>query len=153
MLFRTHIVFSVAVYFLLIHFISMPAFVLFFVLVSTAVVDIDIKNSKVGNRWYFYPIHLVTKHRGFFHSLLAGILFSSLVALLNMWAGFGFFVGYISHLILDCTTKSGIKLFWPFNFKISGFVRSGKMLEDIIFVILLLLDIFIVGKMAFSHLF
>jgi len=49
MLFRTHVVFSLAVYFLLSYYIAMPFYVLIFVLLSTVFVDIDIKNSKAGN--------------------------------------------------------------------------------------------------------
>ncbi len=80
MLFRTHIVFSLAVYLLLRNFISMPIWVLFFVLFATAFVDIDIKNSRAGNRWYLRPLQWFTKHRGFLHSLGAAMLFSLVVA-------------------------------------------------------------------------
>jgi len=59
----------------------------------------------------------------------------------TLWGGFGFFVGYVSHLFLDCWTKSGVRLFWPFRYKIKGFVRSGGVIEDVVFVLLLLVDI------------
>ena len=153
MLFRTHIVFSLAVYFLLTHFLNMPVFVLGFILFSTAFVDIDIKNSKFGNRWYFRPLQWITKHRGFLHSLFFALLLSLVVGSINLWAGFGFFVGYVSHLFLDCLTKSGIKLFWPFNYKIKGFVKSGSIIEDVIFVLLLLGDIIFSGVIIFKIFF
>lgn len=152
MLFRTHIVFSLAVYFLLREFLLMPVWVLFFILFSTAFVDIDIKNSKAGNRWYFRPLQWLTKHRGFLHSLSAGIFLSLVIALFSKWAGFGFLVGYVSHLFLDCLTKAGVYLFWPLDWKIKGFVKSGGIIEDVVFVLLLLLDIFIVGKVIFGYL-
>ena len=153
MLFRTHIMFSLAVYFLLTYFLEMPLFVLFFVLLGTGFVDIDAKSSKFGNHWYFRPLQWITKHRGFLHSLIAGVIFSLVIGAINLWAGFGFFVGYVSHLFLDCFTKSGVRLFWPFKFKIKGFVRSGGMIEDIVFVLLLLGNIFIVGRLFFGYLF
>jgi len=153
MLFRTHIVFSLAVYFLLSYYVAMPFYVLIFVLLATAFVDIDIKNSRFGNRWYFRPLQWFTRHRGFLHSLVAGLGLSLILGGINLWAGFGFFIGYLSHLFLDCLTKSGVRLFWPLSFKIKGFVRSGGIAEQVVFVLLLLGDVFIVGKVIFGYLF
>ena len=150
MLFKTHIVFSLAVYFILSNFIEMPTFVLGFVLLSTVFVDIDIKNSKFGNHWYFRPLQWITKHRGFLHSLIFAILSSLVIGSLNLWAGFGFFVGYISHLFLDCWTKSGIRLFWPFKWKIKGFIKSGGIIEDVVFVLLLLENVLLIGSCVFE---
>lgn len=141
MLFRTHVVFSLAVYFLLSYYIAMPLYVLIFVLLSTAFVDIDIKNSRAGNRWYLRPLQWLTRHRGIFHSLFVGLILSLLIGMVSLWACFGFFVGYVSHLFLDCFTRSGVALFWPLRFKISGFVKSGGIMEQVVFVLLLLGDI------------
>ncbi|MBU2576986.1 MAG: metal-dependent hydrolase [Nanoarchaeota archaeon] len=152
MLFKTHIVFSLAVYFLLSYFIEMPWYVLIFVLLATAFVDIDIKNSRAGNRWYLRPFQIFTKHRGMLHSLFIGLLLSLVIASISQWAGVGFFVGYISHLFLDCLTRSGVALFWPFSWKIKGFVKSGGIMEQVVFVLLLLGDIFVVGKWFFYYL-
>ncbi|MFH1237898.1 MAG: metal-dependent hydrolase [archaeon] len=153
MLFKTHIMFSLMVYFLLSSFLNMPVWVLLFVLLATAFVDVDIKSSRAGNHWYLRPLQWMTKHRGILHSLIVGLIFSLIVGIVSLWGGFGFFVGYISHLFLDCLTKSGVKLFWPFSLKIKGFVRSGGVIEQIIFVLLLLGNIFIVGKLVFYWLF
>ena len=153
MLFRTHIVFSLMVYFLLSYILEMPFWVLGFVLLSTAFVDIDIKNSKFGNRWYFRPLQWMTKHRGILHSLIFALLLSLIVGSFSLWAGFGFFIGYLSHLFLDCFTKSGVRLFWPLKFKIKGFVKSGGIVEQIIFVLLLFLNIFIVGRLILKIFF
>ena len=153
MLFRTHITFSILIFFALRKVLPIPIWVLFFVLFSTAIVDIDIKNSKIGKRWYFRPIQWITKHRGFLHSTTMGILLSLLVASFNKWAGFGFLVGYVSHLFLDCLTKAGVRLFWPIKWKLKGFIKSGGVIEDIFFVIFLLLDILIVAKVIFGYLF
>ncbi len=153
MLFRTHTVFSLAVYFLLDYFLAMPFWVLGFVLFAAAFVDIDIKNSRFGNRWYFRPLQWMTKHRGFLHSLVACVFLSLVVGSFSLWAGFGFFVGYVSHLFLDCLTVSGVRLFWPFDFKIKGFVKSGGIVEEVIFVLLMLGNIFVIGKVVFGYLF
>lgn len=162
MLFRTHIVFSLLIYFLLNFVLDIPFWALGFILLSTAFVDIDSRNSKFGNKWYFRPLQWLTRHRGVIHSLFAAVFLSLIVGFLlsplggplmsefwGLWAGFGFFVGYVSHLFIDCFTKSGIALFWPFKFKIKGFVKSGSWVEDVIFVLLILGNIFIVGKMIF----
>ena len=55
-------------------------------------------------------------------------------------------------LFLDCFTKSGVALFWPFRYKIKGFVKSGGIIEDVVFVLLLLGNIFVVGKVLFGYL-
>jgi len=135
MLFRTHILFGLFVYFVLDCFIEMPFFVLVFVLVGSVFVDLDSSSSKVGRR--FFMLSWFFKHRGFLHSLFACCLLFSVVGLFNLWAGFGFFVGYLSHLMLDCFSRGGVGLFWPFGGKIRGFVRSGGWMEDVLFVFLL----------------
>ena len=141
MLFRTHVVFSLAVWFALSWFLVMPFYVLVFVLLATVFVDIDIGNSKFGNHWFFRPLQWVTKHRGVLHSVFVGLLLSLILGSVSLWAGFGFFVGYVSHLFLDCFTRSGVRLFWPLSWKIRGFVKSGGIVEQVVFVVLLLGDV------------
>ena len=131
----------------------MPLFVLAFVILGAAFVDIDERTSKIGKHWFLRPLQWLSKHRGVFHSLLLAVVLSLVVGLVNLWAGFGFFVGYISHLFIDCFTKSGVQLLWPLKFKIKGFVKSGGIVEMVFFVLLLLGNIFIVGKMIFDYLF
>ena len=138
--------FSLAVWFLLSYYIVMPFYVLIFILLATVFVDVDIGNSKAGNHWYLRPLQLLTRHRGFLHSLIVGVFLSLILGSVSLWAGFGFFVGYLSHLFLDCLTKGGVRLFWPLKFKIKGFVRSGGTLEDVLFVLLLLGNIFVFVK-------
>lgn len=133
--------FSVFVWIVLSYFVEIPFWVLIFVLLATVFVDVDVKNSSFGNRWYFRPLQWVVKHRGVFHSLFFGLLLSLILGSVNLWAGFGFFVGYVSHLFLDCWTRSGVELFWPFGWKIKGFVKSGGIIEEVVFVLLLLIDI------------
>jgi inner membrane protein len=145
--------FSVLVYLILNFILEMPFWVLVFILLSTIFVDIDAKNSRFGKMWIFRPVQWITNHRGIFHSLFAAILLSCFIGVINLWAGFGFFVGYISHLFLDCFTKSGVMLFWPLKFKIRGIIKSGNLIEDVIFVLLLLGDVFIVGKMMWNIFF
>jgi len=137
-------VFGVFVYFVLSCFVEMPLFVLVFVLLGAVFVDVDIESSSFGNRWYFRPLQFFVRHRGVFHSLVFGVLLSLILGSINLWVGFGFFVGYVSHLFLDCWTRSGVKLFWPLGYKVRGFVRSGGIVEDVLFVLFLLTDIALV---------
>jgi inner membrane protein len=144
MLFRTHLVFSVAVYFLLLYFLAVPnpLFLLLFILLATLFVDIDSCQSKIGHRWYLRPIQWLTTHRGIVHSLFFGLILSLLIAGLNNWAGFGFFVGYLSHLFLDFLTRSGVAFLWPLSSKKFGlWIKSGGVIEEIIFVLFLLGDV------------
>ena len=147
MLFRTHFLFGILVWLILECFVEMPFFVLVFVLFGLAFVDIDSLNSKVGKKFWFLSWAL--KHRGVLHSLVACVLLSLIVGAFSLWAGFGFFVGYVSHLVLDCFTKMGIRLFWRFGFRVRGFVRSGSWVEDVLFVLVLGLDVWL----GFNYLF
>jgi inner membrane protein len=113
----------------------MPLFSLAFALLGVIFVDIDSCGSKIGRRLWF--LSWIFKHRGVVHSLLVCLVLSLIVGGFSLWAGFGFFVGYASHLILDCFTKMGVVLFWPLKFRVRGFVRSGSWVEDVIFVLLL----------------
>ena len=92
--------------------------------------DIDHPGSKIGRA--LYPVAWVVNklfgHRGATHSLLALFLTSVLFILpslkLTGFAGFmytqfaiGVAVGFLSHLILDMSTKSGVPLLHPFTRK------------------------------------
>lgn len=145
MLFRTHVFFGIFVWLVLDLWISMPWLVFFFVIFGSFFVDVDSSTSKIARK--FWLVSWIFKHRGFFHSLVGCFLISLLVAAINRWAGFGFFVGYLSHLVIDCFTRAGVRLFWPSQFRVRGFVKSGGWVEDVLFVFLLVLNIgFLVYK-------
>ena len=143
MLFRTHLVFGLVCYFLLTCFVEIPFFVLGFVLLGSIFVDIDSWNSKIGKRFWFLSCFL--RHRGALHSLVGALFFSLVVGVFSLWGGFGFFVGHVSHLVLDCFTKMGVNLFWPFVFRVKGGVRSGGWIEDVLFVLFLFSDVLFVA--------
>ena len=147
MLFRTHALFGILVWFLLALFIEMPLFVLGFALLGSIFVDVDSRGSKIGRRLWF--LSWIFKHRGIVHSLVGCVFVSLIVGVFNLWAGFGFFIGYVSHLVLDVLTPMGIRLFWPLKFRVRGFIRSGSWVEDIVFVFVLLSDVWL----GFDYLF
>lgn len=135
MLFRTHVLFGVFVWLILERVLEMPAFVLAGVLVGAIFVDLDSCSSKIARRFWF--VSWIFRHRGVLHSLMVCLGLSLVVGVFSLWLGFGFFVGYSSHLILDCLTLRGVALFWPLGWRCRGFVRSGGLVEDVLFVVLL----------------
>ena len=148
MLSRTHFIFALFVYLILFSYldadISNKFLFLIFLLIATFFVDIDSAKSKIGNRFYLRPLQWIFSHRGFFHTPFAGILFFLIIYYFNAYAGLGFFTGYILHLFLDMLTKEGIALFWPlYDKKIGLGIKSGGLLEEIFFVLLLLADIYL----------
>jgi len=109
--------------------------------VATYIPDIDSKKSFLGKHIIFRPLQWFTKHRGIFHSfsflIVAGFI---LFVLFPDYVLFGFAIGYASHLFADCLTIQGIQILYPLNGRISGFIKSGGIIETIIFVIFLLTD-------------
>jgi inner membrane protein len=153
MLFRTHVNFAIFLFLVLTFILDMPMFVLAFSILGAAFVDIDGKKSRFGKNILLRPLQWITRHRGIFHSIFMAVLISCLIGIFNLWACFGFFIGYVSHLILDAITPAGVALFWPFKFKFKGPVKTGGIFETVFFVLLLLGNIFIVGRMIFYYLF
>lgn len=154
MLTRTHFVFSVflCLVLFLINVISVPSRIRFllFVIVGALFVDIDSKKSFIGKIILFRPLQWIFSHRGVFHTILFAILFSLVVAFFDRWLGVAFAFGYLSHLLLDCFTPAGVRLFWPiWDGKIGFGVRSGGLIEEILFVLLLLADVILFGKLFF----
>jgi len=89
-------------------------------------------------------------HRGFAHSLWSLLIINIFLILpqtsLQKFPTFinsfynaivwGINIGYISHLIGDSLTFSGIRLFYPINFKISfSLFRTGGLMERILFYV------------------
>ena len=154
MIFRTHIVIALFVYLLSWNIIPNKILFLVFFLFATLFVDIDSQKSKIGKRWWLRPLQWFTKHRGGFHSMVFAIIFSGIIWFFSRNAGIAFFLGYILHLFLDCFTKAGVALFWPLSRKRVrfGFVKSGGLFEEIIFVLILLSDVFLLARIFLINL-
>lgn len=130
--------FGVLVFFILNMFVDMPFFILVFVILGSIFVDVDSCNSKIGRKFWF--LSWCFKHRGILHSLIACLFLSLAVCFFNLWFGFGFFIGYLSHLFIDSFTIMGIRMFWPLKLRIKGRIRSGYWVEGILFSLILFLD-------------
>lgn len=150
MLFKTHFVLALCVCIVFLEYleISLWGKIIFCValLFATAFVDIDSAKSKFGNYWLLRPVQWIFSHRGVIHSFLFACFLSLIIFAFSREAGIGFFIGYIFHLFLDMFTVEGVSFLWPlFSKKISFIgVKSGGIIEQIIFVLALLFDIYLV---------
>ena len=144
MLFYTHLAFAFLVAILSINMLHPANQILFLIILlfAAAFPDIDHPNSKLGSKVKIIP--WLFEHRGFFHSLLALILFSLLgFYFINQKIYFyAIAIGYASHLLTDMISKQGIAPFWPFSKKrFHGFIKTGGFLEMILLIIFIILGI------------
>jgi membrane-bound metal-dependent hydrolase YbcI (DUF457 family) len=124
MLFRTHVVSFLLLFVLFFEKIDNALIFLFLGLFFTVFPDIDSPNSRVGK---------------FFISKVKIEVIS-----------FAFLVGFCLHLILDCFTRRGVRIFYPFRFKIKGPLRSGGRMESVLFILISLLVLFLLAFKVYS---
>lgn len=110
---------------------------LIFVLVAifgSMMPDIDNPSSKLGRN--IKIIGYTFKHRGFFHSIPSLILFTFICSrFFSITWTVAFFIGYLSHLILDNMTYQGIYWLYPFKYRIKGFTKSNSLFEKAFFYV------------------
>lgn len=113
-------------------------------LVGSLFPDLDKLDSSLGRKVEFFA--LIFKHRGFFHSFFAPVLFgllawqASLLVLpanISLFLGIGFALGYLSHLALDMLTVKGLKPFLA-GPKIRGSLKTGGLGERLLLVMFVL---------------
>ncbi len=143
MLFRTHLLVALFFAFLMLNFIENKLLFLIFVFIGNIIVDIDHYKSWIGRRLLIisWLINKIFGHRGIFHSLIV----PGIVLILSYYFGYfnlgsGFFIGYLSHLLADCLTIEGVRMFWPLKFRIRGFLRTGGLIENVLFYVLVIAD-------------
>jgi len=149
MRFRTHLAFSFLISLLIINSFNIQNKTIFIIilLVASALPDIDSYKSKIGKKIkpISFLINLFFRHRGIFHSLSLLILISALIALINHEIAAAFFIGYLSHLVLDSLTPEGVMFFYPFSRKrTKGFIRTGSLFENILLILLLALCFYMI---------
>ena len=149
MLARTH--FVLALFFILFFFLDVQGPVIFFsvFLLASIIPDIDTPFSKVGKIKLFRILNFFTKHRGIIHSLTFMFFISSFFLFFKNSFWLAFVLGYSSHLILDCFTVQGVRLFYPFKLKIKGFVKTNGLIENLLFTFLFLTDLFLIIRLIF----
>lgn len=149
MLFYTHIAFSFLIGIILSKIISIthPINYFIFILIGTLIPDLDHPESKLGNKIKLFSrtIEILFGRRGLMHTIYFSLLIPGFLYLfLNQEYGLAMFVGYISHLVLDGFTKEGVNILQPLsNLSLFGFIKTGGILENITFIVLILLIIFL----------
>ena len=115
------------------------------VLIGSLMPDVDTPESKLGRKVPLLStfFRFLAGHRGIFHSVFAAAAFSGLVwVFVNPTYGTALFVGYASHLVIDCLTKNGINFLHPIsNFRISGFITTGGMSENLLLIGIVVVDV------------
>lgn len=149
MKFRTHLIFSFLIGILIINYFNIQNKIVFvaILLIASALPDIDSYKSKLGKKIkpISFLINIFLGHRGIFHSPFLLILISMLIAIINQEIASAFFVGYLSHLILDSLTPEGVMFFYPFSKKrTKGPIRTGSLFENIFFILLLILCFYMI---------
>lgn len=121
---------------------------LMLVAIASLLPDIDHPHSAFGRVIPFisYPVSAIFGHRGITHSLLA--IAAGMIVLwiygYKLWFAAPLVVGYLSHLIGDLFTNSGVPLFWPNKEKVSyPLFNTGGVVEFILRVILTALGIWL----------
>ena len=145
MLKRTHLVFALLLFMILVFNLNLSPinklmFLVIFIL-AAIIPDIDTTESSVGRKTKPASnlINVLFGHRGFFHSLTFIIILAILLFILktpNLIA-IAILTGYVSHLILDAFTKTGIRVFWPLKSQAKGSIKTGSTTESIIFLVFL----------------
>src|SRR3989344_7947276 len=149
MMFKTHLAFSLFIALLIITFFNITDKLIFiFILtISSSFPDIDSDKSKIGRRFPIISklINLLFGHRGIFHSIFPPLILLFAFWYLNLfYIGLAVFIGYLTHLIGDSLTLEGINFLYPFSsFRIKGLIRTGSLIESLLFFILLGFDILI----------
>ncbi len=151
MIFRTHLAFAFLLGLISYDYLNINSWWLFFlgVLFASGFPDIDEPKSKFGRKLGFLSVlvKFVFKHRGLFHSVFFGGILAYLLWTLNASLGWGFFVGFLSHIIGDGFTLKGINFIYPFKqLSLSGFIRTGGKLESIIYYGILVIDVLMLIK-------
>ncbi len=87
-----------------------------------------------------YNIHFKTKYM---HSLFGAVLLSVPVWLVNRRGGMYFFLAYIVHLFMDWPDRDEKQYFYPFKYKIRGWLPILSKWEILFALVLLGLNIFL----------
>ena len=65
-----------------------------------------------------YFIGAAADHRSFTHSLLATVIYSVVIGMMCRPLAIPFAIGFLAHIILDCTNKKGVRIFFPSKRKV-----------------------------------
>ena len=149
MLLKTHLLVGLFFALLLLPSENKLTFILI-VLLASIIPDIDSRGSIIGKKKTFRILQFFVKHRGIIHSLTFLLIASLIFWFTFPWIVLPFVLGFGSHLLMDGLTKQGVKLFYPINIKMKGFVRVGGRLETAVFVLFLVVDLVLIFERVFG---
>jgi len=137
MRFYTHLVAGLLVAIALTEWYLFPNTVVavLFVLFGSIFPDIDEEHSRLGRLFPAIPKLFV--HRGFFHSIFLAVVIVIALFLYVPSYAVAFLLGFLSHLLLDAMTPSGVRPFWPSTVRVRGFIKTGGVLEGVLFLALI----------------
>jgi len=152
MMFKTHIAIAFLTGLGLLNILNIEHKILFVIaaLTGASVVDIDLKTSKVGRR--ARPIstlfQFIFSHRGFFHTIFAGLILTvPFLILSKIGLAFGFFAGYLSHIIIDMFNPKGVRPLSPlFQLSLRGPIPVGSLREYALLAVLVFIDTLVLLK-------
>lgn len=142
---RTHLIASLMLSIMIIYRWEFSIESIFFGILGGLLPDSDIKQSKIS---FIFPLYIWFKpHRkNIMHSLLGAIVWSVPFLFLSFHYAITFFISYISHILLDLCTKTGIPLFYPNKKMISiAKFKSGKKSEWILLFLFYMILIIIMN--------
>lgn len=151
-MFQTHIAFGLLAGMLSLKYLNVPNPYIYILIVCTAAAmpDIDESESRIGKkiRPLSWLIEQIFGHRNLFHSVFPLIAIYIIFFHCLKWnvAGAALLIGYGSHLFMDMLTYMGIGPLHPFYRKrITGFIKTGGLVEHILLILLVLADIIILS--------
>ncbi len=153
MLWKTHLAFGLLLGLLIKEYVGSSFSWLNVAIIGFAALlpDVDTPMSFIGRRAKIisYPLKLFFEHRGFTHSFL----FMGVIAAIGLWVFpeynayfIAVVIGILAHVFLDCLTKDGVRLLWPFRFRLKGWLRTGGVVERIFFWGVVALIVYLVAK-------
>lgn len=146
MMFYTHLVFSLFISLLSARLFGIEQlYFIVIVMLFGIIPDIDTNKSKVRIPIISFILKMIFKHRGIFHSVFIPLLLFFALSYLGYYIiGLAILLGYLSHILLDALTPSGVKPFWPLRFKIKGFIKTNSIIEKVLFIFLAIISIFMI---------
>ncbi len=130
MLWRTHLISGLTVGCLV---SSMEPYAIITAGVASLLPDLDHPNSYIGSKIPIMPtlLKVTFGHRGVFHSALASlIVFLAAIPLWSFDLALAAGAGYLTHVLTDLFTVSGIPFLWPIKKRFSlSLLKTGGLLE------------------------
>ena len=144
---RTHLAIGLSLGLYFLPLVTHKIFFIPIILIASVLPDIDSMSSNIGRWKILRPIQVFFEHRGPLHSYTAAVLFSIILTFFIPSFSLPFFLGYSFHLFADSFTVRGIRPFWPFKFHTEGSIRSGKLIDKVVFYTFVIIDVFLLVLM------